>query len=431
MKNSKFLIFILIVAISTFLLALKNGDLIELSNALNARTSMNFYTNAKNIEAVLEKGTKGEVLEVVKLPSGNYGVKTQITSANKKGEIFWLYYNIEKPAMKLLTKKAEETKSITLAASLTTTEKQTVIRDQSLEETVSLVSKAAQVNNKVMPKVVDCTPTPTVQITRDIDQLATISPSEYNEEMLTFPLKQTNELSLTTSSCRSRPKDKGWDYCYKEKSDGTMMINSFQIQNTGPNDIVKSQPDQYYVNRNYQFEFEDQARSDMHLYVTDSPDEYTSNGTYNLYMFFPRTYLPSIKREGDELHVTLPNGEKVVYDAETKKIKSGVLSEKTMEQLPARAGCDTAEKACGRKAKADPISYTGSGVLIKVSASGDLPVGDRENSAGQKIKNPLIATVLKKGKSCNIPVAELWHTPHMIKTLLLDRFCHLCFDRLR
>lgn len=410
MKNSKFLIFILIIALSSFLLALKKGDLIELSNTLNARSSMNFYKNARNIEAVLEKGTKGEILETIKLPSGNYGVKTKITNGDQKDEIFWLYYNVEKPAMKLQTKKAEETKDLKLAASLTTTEKQTVIKDQTLAESISLVGKVSQVNKKVMAKEADCTPTPIPQKREGIDSLATISASEYNEEMLTPPLKQINELPLLTGGCQTRPKEKGWDYCYKIRPDGSQTIDSFQIQNKGPNDIVRSQPDQYYVNRNFQFEFEDLARSDMRLYVVDAPDEYTSNGTYNLYMFFPRTFLPSIKREGDELHVTLPTGEKVIYDAETRKIKGGVLSEKPMEQLPARPGCNTAEKACGRKAKADPINYSGSGVVIKVSASGDLPIGDRENSAGQSIKNPLIATVLKKGKTCKIPVAELWQT---------------------
>ncbi len=403
---------ILLTFFLLFLLALKSGDLIELSSALNARSSANFYRSSNNIEAVLEKGTTGVVLETVKLPSGNYGVKTKVTNGDQKEEVFWLYYNVKKPAMILRTKLGKETEDVGLASHLTTTEKQAVIIDQSLKEAVSLINSVPQANGQLIPQSTPCpvaSPAPALS-PEGVDELASISEDEYTEEMLTPPFKQTDELPLLSGGCSSRSKEKPWEYCYKIKANGAKSLSSFQVSNKGPNEIISNPTGASHINRSYQFEFEDKARSDIQLYVVDSPDDFTSNATYNLYVFFPRKYLPAINKVGDELHVTLPTGEKVIYDAETKKIKSGVLSEKPMSQLPARPGCDTAEKACGRKAKADPVNYSGAGVVIKVSASGDLPVGDKENSAGQHVKNPNIATVQKGNKTCKLPVADYWTT---------------------
>lgn len=417
MKTSSLFLPVLLL----FLLSFKEGDLIELTSALNARSTANFYKSSKNIEATLNKGTTGEVLETVKLPSGNFGIKTKITNGDEKDEIFWLYYNVQKPAMTLMTKAGKETKDLGLASNLTTTEEQKVIKDQSLQGVIGLVDTVPEANKKLLPQETPCPVIPEASISKEgVDQLATISDTSYTEEILTPPFKQVNELPLLSSGCSSRG-NKGWDYCYKTKADGSKSLSSFQISNKGPNDIVPNPKKEYNINRSYNFEFEDRARSDIQLYVIDSPDDYTSNATYNLYVFFPRKYLPSVNRVNDELQVTLPTGEKVVYDAETKKIKSGVLSEKAMGQLPPRPGCNTSEKACGRKAKADPVSYSGAGVVIQVSASGDLPVGDRESPSGQLVKNPLIATVKKGGKTCKLPVADYWITdPKRGNNIVLD-----------
>ena len=116
--------------------------------------------------------------------------------------------------------------------------------------------------------------------------------------------------------------------------------------------------------------------------------------------FSPRSVLPSIKEVDDELNVTLQNKEVVRYNAKTKEIIGGVLTEGKMAQDPKN------------KNKAIPanIKYTGESVLMRASKSGDLPYGDIELRDGSKARSTTVATVSKKGhKDCQIPSKDIWY----------------------
>jgi len=397
-----------------FLLGLKMGDLIELTDSLNARASANFYGH-KNVQATIEKGSEGEILKVIKLPSGNFGIQAKILNGDFKGEIFWLYYNVKKPALILKTKRNSKTENPSDATKMKAIEKQLVLKDQSVKIALALSTSVAQGNAQEISKKSDCpekdiipttlplAPQKTFDASREyetsgIDLLARTAKSNFSEEILTPPFKNTNELPLLPSGCMSRPKGKGWDVCVVKKSDKTEEMTSFKFSNYGPNSIVKNPvAGQSYVSRSFEFEFEDQSRAGIQIFVIDSTNGFTSTTTYNQYLFFPRKYLPAIQRVNDELHVTLPTGEKVIYDAETKQIKSGVLSENVLEELPARAGCDVRNKPCGRAAKPDPLTYSGEGVVMKLSASGNLPSGTKG-----------MATLKKGDKTCRLPIADYW-----------------------
>jgi len=70
----------------------------------------------------------------------------------------------------------------------------------------------------------------------------------------------------------------------------------------------------------------------MKLLVSDAPDDTTSHITYSAMVFLPRKILPSIKRIDNELIVTLPTKEIVKFNAQTKEIIGGALSEGSMKQ---------------------------------------------------------------------------------------------------
>lgn len=66
----------------------------ELEGYLNARSSMSFNPSARNVKAVLAKGTQGEILEAKKLSSGNYGLRIKVLNGVKADETFWIYHNV-------------------------------------------------------------------------------------------------------------------------------------------------------------------------------------------------------------------------------------------------------------------------------------------------------------------------------------------------
>lgn len=405
-----------------------------------------FY-KGKDVQVRLEAGTRGEILERSQLENGNLGLKIRVLNSEKQDRIFWVNYRGASSDLSLLNRSGKEVQDVNLATQVLLIERNIATEDRVAEEVRSLIKKLPSINDIVLSKREDCppvqtpapvatpqpvvvviltptptpipTPMPTATPTPEptplvvpsefvVDGLSNLDNQQYSEEILTAPFKQLNESELFGEMCGTRPGNKGWEYCYVENAEKKKIITGFKFRNDGPNEIVANPSKGYSINRSYEFRFRDQARADVQLYVVDAPNEFTSTATYNLYTFFPRKYLPAINRVKDELHVVLPNGEKVIYDALTKKIKSGVLSEKPMEELKARANCDVVNKPCGRKAKADPITYTGSGVVIKVSASGNLPVGDLEKGK----KNPNIATVQKNGKTCQLPVADYWVTDY-------------------
>lgn len=416
MKKTHSLLLLSSLSLGLNALAVFNsGDLIELSQSLNARTSLNFYKNADNVKKVLSAGTFGLVEESTQLPSGNYGVKIRLDS----GDAYWVYYNVKNPGIALSTKTNKPTLDLKNAYSATVLEPTEALIDQSTKEAVSTVIRSkSEIDEALKQKIAECLkleeqkhlakeiPLNTLALSTELNSG---DPTAFDISMDSFPYRAVHDLPLESSVARTIGHNINVHYLEK---DGKKEIQEFSIINKGGNEMVKS--DEYYINRTYNLSFENLARSDMHLMVTDSPDSYTSNTTYNLLMFFPRTKLPSLKVVGDENHLTLPTGEVVVFDAKTNTIKSGVLTEKPMSQLPARAGCNYEEKACGRKAVGDIVDYTGSGVVIKLHKSGDLPYGDRE-VGGKPQKNTDIALIKKQGKTCKIPAHELWYTDYQKK----------------
>ena len=216
--------------------------------------------------------------------------------------------------------------------------------------------------------------------------------AEFNETQIQYPIKESNEEILYGSSCRTR-EHQLWDVCFSINPQGAKLMRSFKFSNYGENDIVPNSG--FGVGREFEFNFEGLARSDMSLLVWDSPDQSESHAHLKLLTFFPREVMPAIRyyqdANSDVIIVTLPTREEVIFNGKTREVISGALKEGPMKQT-----------ATGH-ALAPDVQYQGRGVVIEASALADWPVGVAQR----------IATIKKAGfKSCLVPISELWFTDH-------------------
>ena len=86
----------------------------------------------------------------------------------------------------------------------------------------------------------------------------------------------------------------------------------FSLVNVGDNSIV-SRPDS---SRSFSFEYPEQARQNLALQVDDSPNDTVSHTMHSVFMFFPRKQLPVVEQLEATIDVTLPTGEKIIFQKE-------------------------------------------------------------------------------------------------------------------
>lgn len=165
--------------VMSLLFAFSVNDEIELDKYLNGRSTPQFAEYSKNIKATLSKGTTGKVEEVSKpFASGNYGIKISVTNGPKKGQTYWVYYNLKDPALKLFKKaSAAEVTTPEEAQRAVIQRKISAYRDQSEHALIETAKKSAvvletnvtQVFNQT--KKVDCAELATA--TKSNDQCST------------------------------------------------------------------------------------------------------------------------------------------------------------------------------------------------------------------------------------------------------------------
>jgi hypothetical protein len=207
-----------------------------------------------------------------------------------------------------------------------------------------------------------------------------------------------NTLIATRSSAPQQ--NSGWGYRTTRRGE----IVGFEFSNHGGNRILPPRRDasknQFYT-RDFQFRFDERARQDIHLMVSDwvpSRDRvfHLSEVMNSLMLFFPRKFLPAIVNAGERNIVNLPTGEAIEFDASTKEIRSGVFLEGAVDLNPE-----------GRARKFPGIEYRGKGVLLRVDARGKDP--RIANNATITIGTP--PENCNGGSACNrcqVPSKELW-----------------------
>ena len=176
----------------------------------------------------------------------------------------------------------------------------------------------------------------------------------------------------------------------------------FEFENLGDNRIVdtKKHP---HSQRAFSFDYLGQARQNIAFQVDDAPNENISHTMHSIFLFFPRKNLPVVEQLADTLAVTLPNGEKVTFQKDSKEIVGGVFTEgpvdvgreKTKRQYP-------------------DLRYQGKGVVLRVNARGQSPqLGEFEATPidqeyGLRGSAEVLIMNGATGQRCRRPKADFW-----------------------
>lgn len=146
------------------------------------------------------------------------------------------------------------------------------------------------------------------------------------------------------------------------------------------------------------FESVDGSKAGTFLSLEEPVLSSDSHNVKSMVFLLPRRGIPSAEVVGNEIHVTLPTGEIVVYDRATRAIKSGALRE------------GPADQNTDRFTRRPPnVHYNGSGISIRVDHRYEYPT----SASGDPT-----AEVKQNGRTCSVPRARLWNADGEI--LLVD-----------
>lgn len=203
------------------------------------------------------------------------------------------------------------------------------------------------------------------------------------------------------------------DHEYVEsKSVGEVMVGrgsrfpasaseEFSFVNVGGNRIVKRSN----ASRTFHFEYPEHARQNIAMQIDDAPSDRVSHTMHSYFMFFPRKQLPVLEQLQGTMEVTLSNGEKMIFDKETKEILAGVFDEGPLDM----------NKDNSKRQYAD-LRYKGRGVYLRVNARGQSPqLGEFEKTKiDMEHGNVGSAEVLivngTTGQKCRRPKTDFWES---------------------
>ena len=225
------------------------------------------------------------------------------------------------------------------------------------------------------------------------------------ESLIAAPAKDSAGRRVEyNTKLNNRPGDSPRNSSWRYRSTHLGQIVGFEFSNPGGNRILPPRRDavkNQFFGRDFQFRFDDRARQDIHLMISDwvpSRDRVfrLSELMNSLMLFFPRTFLPAIVSWRNRNIVTLPTGEEVEFDALTHEIVAGVFSENPVDLNPDRS-----------TRKFPGIEYSGKGLAIRANARG----ADPRMGPSTLITTGTPAQNCDKGilcSQCEVPAKELW-----------------------
>jgi hypothetical protein len=177
------------------------------------------------------------------------------------------------------------------------------------------------------------------------------------------------------------------------------QFEGFSLDNRGKNVIVNAQESL----RDFEFEFDEQARQNISLMVSDAPNGTVSHTMHSHFAFFPRKYLPFAEiNSKKEVTVTLPTGEQMMF-AESGEIIDGVFEEGPVDVSPDRF----------KRHYAD-LKYRGKGILLRANARGQMPQQGQFESTkidmeyGIKYSADVLIINGSSGQRCRRPKIDFW-----------------------
>lgn len=180
------------------------------------------------------------------------------------------------------------------------------------------------------------------------------------------------------------------------------QTDGFSFENLGDNKIVDTARNKN-SQRNFSFEYLEQARQNLAMQVDDAPNGTVSHGMHSIFMFFPRKNMFLVEQLSGTIDVTLPNGEKMSFQKDSKEIVDGVFTEGPVDVSADRF----------KRQYAD-LKYQGKGVVLRVNARGQSPqLGQFENlkidnEYGLKGSVDVLIMNGATGQKCRRPKADFW-----------------------
>jgi hypothetical protein len=178
--------------------------------------------------------------------------------------------------------------------------------------------------------------------------------------------------------------------------------DGFSFENTGSNKIVNSQKYKS-TQRIFNFDYLEQARQNLALEVNDLPSKIDNHSLHSVFMFFPRKNMPLVEQLSGTIDVTLPTGEKMSFQKDSKEVVGGVFTEGPVDSATERT----------KRGFAD-LKYQGKGVMLRANARGMSPqLGEFENEKidmefGVKGSTDVLILNGTTGQRCRRPKADFW-----------------------
>lgn len=200
-----------------------------------------------------------------------------------------------------------------------------------------------------------------------------------------FQSKSIGEISVSRGSASSETTTDG-----------------FNIGNLGDNKIVDTarHPDS---GRTFHFDYLEFARQNISMEVDDAPNGVVSHTMHSLFMFFPRKNLHVVEQLSGTINVTLPTGEKMIFQKDSKEIVSGVF-----EEGPVDVSKDKSKRTYAN------LKYNGKGIVLRANARGQSPQLTESDKSkidmeyGLRGSGEVLIINGTTGQRCRRPKVDFW-----------------------
>lgn len=176
----------------------------------------------------------------------------------------------------------------------------------------------------------------------------------------------------------------------------------FSFENIGHNQMVDTEKSRS-AQRGFSFDYSEQARQNLAMLVDDSANDSVSQTMHSLFMFFPRKTLFVAEQLSGTINVTLPTGEKIIFQKSSKEITDGVFKEGPLDLTSDRSKRQFAD-----------LKYTGKGVVLRVNNRGQLPQLGQSDGVkidmehGLKGSGEVLILNGSTGQRCRRPKEDFW-----------------------
>lgn len=191
---------------------------------------------------------------------------------------------------------------------------------------------------------------------------------------------------------------KGLRYFFYEP-DGERRVVGFALQNLGSPNINPVGLKRPGPRREFAFMFADRARENVHLAINDDvklSGRFSHDNMFRELHFFPRHQLPTLRLDHAKglIEITLPTGEPVFFNQQTKELVGGALIESPVDFNRSR-----------HQRRNPEIRYRGDYLAITIAQRGEAP---RRAKVWGQTKFAEVHYPARHAKPCRLSPRYIW-----------------------